>query len=109
MLERACGPQARSPGRQAFGSLRRCEPQTKTKRPPFPTVALDEEHRRDSMLQDLCLRRSACGCALVLLVADVFAQIFLDAGRLAFEATQVVELGTADLAATLHGDGVDRR
>ena len=27
--------------------------QEKTKRPSFPAVALDEEHRRDSMLQDL--------------------------------------------------------
>ena len=27
----------------------------KTKRPSLPAVALDEEHRRDSMLQDLCL------------------------------------------------------
>ena len=32
-------------------------PSRKTKRPPLLTAALDEEHRRDSMLQGFCLSR----------------------------------------------------
>src|SRR5690606_24769719 len=36
-------------------------------------------------------------------------QLFLDAGRLAGAATQVVELGATDIAATLHLDAGDQR
>jgi hypothetical protein len=43
--------------RQSRQDARFVDNQKKTKRPSFPAVALDEEHRRDSMLQDLCLWR----------------------------------------------------
>src|SRR5690606_41688367 len=35
--------------------------------------------------------------------------VFLDAGSLAFQATQVIQLGTAHLALALHGERVDGR
>src|ERR1700722_4610718 len=35
------------------------------------------------------------------------SQVFLDAGSLAFQATQVVQLAGADLTTTLHFDRVD--
>src|SRR5579871_5448888 len=61
------------------------------------------------MLQDLCLWRDPRPRARFLLVAGVLAQVFLDAGRFAFQPTQVVELGTAHFAAALDRDGIDRR
>src|SRR5690606_25023403 len=39
----------------------------------------------------------------------VVRQVFLDARLLAFQATQVIQLAGADLAATLHVDRVDGR
>src|SRR5688500_206454 len=43
------------------------------------------------------------------LLLDVRAEIFLDAGSLAFQATQVVQLRAAHLAATLQHHRLDRR
>jgi len=44
-----------------------------------------------------------------LLFGRALGQIFGDARLLAFQTTQVVQLGAAHFAATLHGNGIDRR